>query len=294
MLENPNNKRVMCIAGPTASGKSAHAIALAKKHGGEIVNADSMQVYSDLQIVSARPSQAEMDGIPHHLFGHIDGCERYSTGTWVREIMPVIGAIRARGNVPIVVGGTGLYFRALTIGLAAVPPPSAAALKEAQGLLDSGIKRLRDRAEALDPVASARVLGDDPQRLLRIVSVAMGTDKLLSVWQEETHPLLARDEWTGTVLLPERQALYDRINARFDTMMQDGGLEEIKAVAKRGLAPDLPMMKAIGLPPLLAHLKGEISYEEALSLAKRDTRRFAKRQFTWFRGNSEGWNCAKI
>ncbi len=284
-------KPVICIAGPTASGKSAWAVRLAKKHGGEIINADSMQVYADLQILSARPTSSEMAGVPHHLFGHIDGAERYSAGHWVREVMPVIADIRARGKVPVLVGGTGLYFRALTVGLAVVPPPTPGSLAAAQDLLDAGIGTLRAEAERLDPVAAARVLGDDPQRLYRIVSVALGTEKSLSVWQAETYPLLSLDDWDGTLILPERALLYERINKRFDAMMEVGGLDEIRSVAKRALMPDLPMMKAIGLPPLLAHLRGELSLGDALMQAKRDTRRFAKRQFTWFKGQTEGWTC---
>lgn len=284
-------KPVICIAGPTASGKSAWAVRLAKKHGGEIINADSMQVYADLQILSARPTSSDMAGVPHHLFGHIDGAERYSAGHWVREVMPVIADIRARGKVPVLVGGTGLYFRALTVGLAVVPPPTPGSLAAAQDLLDAGIGTLRAEAERLDPVAAARVLGDDPQRLYRIVSVALGTEKSLSVWQAETYPLLSLDDWDGTLILPERALLYERINKRFDAMMEVGGLDEIRSVAKRALMPDLPMMKAIGLPPLLAHLRGELSLGDALMQAKRDTRRFAKRQFTWFKGQTEGWTC---
>ncbi len=284
-------KPVLCIAGPTASGKSAWAIDVAKKHDGEIINADSMQVYTDLQILSARPTEAEMENVPHHLFGHIDGEVRYSTGHWVREVMPQIEACRARGKTPVLVGGTGLYFRALTVGLAHVPPPTEDGRLAAQTLLDDDIACLRAEAERLDPIATARVLGNDPQRLFRIVSVALGTDKPLSLWQAETKPLLRPGSWTGAILLPERAALYERINKRFDMMMSMGGMDEIVRVHERGLPRDLPMMKAIGLPPLIAHLEGKLSFEEALFEAKRDTRRFAKRQFTWFRGQSEGWHC---
>lgn len=286
-------KSVICIAGPTASGKSAWAIDLAKKHDGEVINADSMQVYADLQILSARPDAEEMAGVPHHMFGHIDGAVRYSTGQWCREVMTVIDDCRARGKTPILVGGTGLYFRALTVGLAPVPVPSEEGMAAANALLEQGIDVLRAEAERLDPLAAARVLGDDPQRLLRIVSVAKGTGKALSTWQADTTPMIARDNWRGAILLPERAGLYERINARFDRMMESGGMDEIKRVAERKLSPDLPMMKAIGLPPFLRYLRGELSLEQALFEAKRDTRRFAKRQFTWFRGQSEGWACVE-
>lgn len=290
MNQVPSSKNVICIAGPTASGKSACAIDVAKARDGEIINADSMQVYADLQILSARPPEEEMGGIPHHLFGHIDGADRYSTGQWIKEVEAVISACQSRGKTPVIVGGTGLYFRALTIGLAHVPKPSEAGIEQTNVLAESGIDALRREAERLDPVAAKRVLGNDPQRLIRIVSVALGTEKPLSDWQADTKPMLGPHQWEGIVLLPERQMLYERINARYEQMAENGGLDEAKMVADRGLASDLPMMKAIGLPPLLSYLKGEISYETALFEAKRDTRRFAKRQFTWWRSHSEGWS----
>ncbi|MGJ8563447.1 MAG: tRNA (adenosine(37)-N6)-dimethylallyltransferase MiaA [Alphaproteobacteria bacterium] len=286
-------KNVICIAGPTASGKSAWAVEVAKKCEGEIINADSMQVYADLQIISARPTEDEMDGVPHHMFGHIDGSARYSTGQWCREVMGVIKECVSRDKTPILIGGTGLYFRALTVGLAPVPEPSAEGTSAAQFILDAGIEGLRAEAERVDPVAAARVLGNDPQRLLRIVSVALGTGKSLSAWQADTKPMIAAGTWKGAIILPDRAALYEKINTRFDNMMESGGIDEIKKVAARGLSPDLPMMKAIGLPPLLSYLRGELSLEDALFEAKRDTRRFAKRQFTWFRGQSEGWICVE-
>lgn len=282
---------VVCIAGPTASGKSAWAVSLAKSVNGEIINADALQVYSDLQVLSARPRADEIAEVPHHLFGHISGSVRYSTGKWLDEVVPVIMDVLARGCVPILVGGTGLYFKALTEGLAAVPMPNPGAMEAAQQLLDDeGISTLRTRAEQLDPIAAARVLGDDPQRLLRIVNVATGTDKPLSVWQQDTRPIIPNGDWRGAVLLPERKSLYDRINARYAYMIENGGLDEAKSIMAKKYEPSLPMMKAIGLTPLIAHLKGESEFETALELSKRDTRRFAKRQFTWWRKASEGWS----
>ena len=211
----PDKARILCLAGPTASGKSAWAVRLAKTYDGEIINADSMQVYADLQILSARPALDEMEGVPHHLFGHIDGSVRYSVGAWLREVMPVIDDCITRGKTPILVGGTGLYFKALTVGLAVVPEPNHDAVKAADDFLAKGIDVLRRKAEQLDPVAAARVLGDDPQRLLRIVPVGLGTGKPLSVWQSETKPAVLPSAWTGAILLPERAALYGCINQRF-------------------------------------------------------------------------------
>ncbi len=282
-------KQVLCIAGPTASGKSAWAIDIAKAVDGEIINADSMQVYQELQIISARPLVDEMGGISHHLYGHVSGRTRYSTGMWLKDAVAAALDCLARGKVPIFVGGTGLYFKALVDGLAQIPKPSDAGQAKTLALMDRGIDILRGEAEKLDPVATARILGNDPQRLMRVVSVALGTEKPISEWQKNTRPIIPKGYWRGAVLLPERQSLYDRINGRYEAMLETGGLEEAKFILSQGLDPSLPMMKAIGLPPLLAHLRGEISYEDAVFQAKRDTRRFAKRQFTWFRGQASHW-----
>ncbi len=288
-------KLIHCIAGPTASGKSAYAVKLANDIDGEIINADALQVYSHLQVLSARPNEAEMGGIPHHLFGHIHPRTRYSTGHWLRDVDPIIIDILARGKSPILVGGTGLYFKALTQGLAQIPPVPKAVLDQSQTFLDTdGIGALRVLAEKLDPVASAKVLGNDPQRLLRIVSVAKATGKPLSVWQGDTRPVLPKASWQGTVLLPERQTLYDIINERFGHMIKDGGLAEARAFRSLGLSVDLPACKAIGLRELNAYRDGEISLEEAIEQAKRQTRRFAKRQYTWLRSQMQAWKKPEI
>ncbi|MDB2437112.1 tRNA (adenosine(37)-N6)-dimethylallyltransferase MiaA [Hellea sp.] len=283
-------KPIICIAGPTASGKSSWALEIAKSVGGEIINADALQVYEDLQILSARPTPDEMDGVPHHLFGHVAGTTRYSTGEWLRDVQPVILDCLARDVVPILTGGTGLYFKALIEGIAKVPPISDAAMSQAQAILDDdGIAALRAKAEAVDSVAAARVLGNDPQRLLRIVSVHMETGQALSAWQEKTRPIIPKSFCARAVLLPERESLYARINARFEAMVDNGGLEEAKAVFEKGYDVSLPMMKAIGLQQFFPYLRGEMSLNDSVDIAKRDTRRFAKRQYTWFRGQAKDW-----
>ncbi|MBL4766195.1 MAG: tRNA (adenosine(37)-N6)-dimethylallyltransferase MiaA [Rhodobacteraceae bacterium] len=288
-------KRILCIAGPTASGKSAHAVKLAKKHDGEIINADALQVYGELHVLSARPSIDEMGDIPHHMFGHIDPSVRYSTGKWLVEADALIIEILARGKTPILVGGTGLYFKALTEGLARIPDPEPESVRAAQTILDTnGIERLRAEAEHLDPLATLKVLGHDPQRLLRIVSVALGTPNPLSVWQRNTRAILPKGTWEGAVLLPKRENLYDKINARFEDMVRNGGLEEARRIRALSLAPDLPAMKAIGLRELIAHLDGELSLDGAIELAMRETRRFAKRQYTWLRGQMQGWEQIEV
>lgn len=277
---------VVCIAGPTASGKSAFAVDLARSVGGEIVNADALQVYTDLQVLSARPLKSEQGGIPHHLFGHIPGETAYSTGQWLREAVPVILDVLARGRTPILVGGTGLYFRALLSGLADIPPVP----KDVQARLDAApVETLRTRAARVDPVAAERVLGDDPQRLSRIVGVHEATGRALSDWQARTRPVLPMRHARPCVILPPRERHYDRINRRFDLMMANGALEEAKAVLAQGFPSRSPMLKAIGLSHLLSYLDGECDLETAMGTAKRDTRRLAKRQSTWFRNQTPGW-----
>ncbi len=283
-------KPIICIAGPTASGKSAWAIEIAKKYSGEIINADAMQVYGDLQILSARPTMQEMQGIPHHLFGHVAGDVRYSTGQWLREVQPIILDCLARDVMPILAGGTGLYFKALMDGLAEVPSISEGVHKKIQHMLDErGIAYLRTEAEHIDPLATARVLGNDPQRLTRILSVYEETGRTLTDWQSNTRPIIPRQFCKCAVLLPERAGLYERINARFANMIDNGGLEEAKAVFAKGYDSVLPMMKAIGLQQLGPYIKGAANLHESIEMASRDTRRLAKRQYTWFRGQGENW-----
>jgi tRNA dimethylallyltransferase len=280
----------LLLMGPTASGKSALALALAERIGGEIVNADSMQVYRDFRVLTARPSREDEAAAPHHLYGHVDAGELYSTGRWVDEAVAAIGAICARGKTPIVVGGTGLYFKALTQGLAVMPA------------IDVGLRtRLRQRAAregapALhaelaqrDPLTAARLEPNDAPRLLRALEVLETTGQSISALQADTKPALAREQWAGLALTPAREALYADINARFETMLAAGALDEVRAFAARGLDPALPAMKAHGAPALMAHLRGELSLADAAEIAKRDTRRYAKRQFTWIAGQMRDW-----
>ena len=283
-------KPIVFIAGPTASGKSAWALELAKTFNGEIINADAMQVYEDLQILSARPTISEMQGVPHHLFGHIAGNIRYSTGQWLREVQPVILDCLAREVVPILVGGTGLYFKALLEGLAKVPAISQDVFESVETILENeGIASLREEALRIDPRATQRILGDDPQRLSRIVSVYRDTGRPLSVWQSETRPIIPKQFCQCAVLIPDRSALYERINARFENMITSGGLNEAKSVFAKNYDNSLPIMKAIGVRQLQGYFAGDTNLDDSIALASRDTRRFAKRQLTWFRGQARNW-----
>lgn len=283
-------KPVIFIAGPTASGKSAWAIKIAKKFDGEIINADALQVYKDLQILSARPTLSEMQDVPHHLFGHVSGETRYSTGQWLRDVQPIILDCLARDKYPILTGGTGLYFKALLNGLAQIPEISSEVFDDINNRLKQfGVKRLREEAEQVDPIAAQRILGDDPQRLTRIVSVYTQTGRALSDWQANTRPIIPRQFCHCAVLLPERADLYARINSRFGNMVNNGGLAEAQTVFSKNYDASLPVMKAIGVQQLQSYFYGKVSLDDAIELAKRDTRRFAKRQFTWFRGQASDW-----
>jgi len=280
------------IGGSTGSGKSALALELAREHGGEIVNADSMQVYRDLRILTARPSEEEEAEAPHHLFGCVDAAEAWSVGPWLKAARAVLAEIAARGRPAIVVGGTGLYFRALTEGLADIPPIPSEVRANAQTLFDDlGEDRFRARLGAVDPPAVRRIKPGDRQRLTRAWEVYVVTNRPISDWQAET-PAPAPADWRTLVIDPDRAALNERLALRLRKMVDDGALVEVATLAARDLSPTAPAMKALGFASLAGHLRGEISLEDALASALRDTRRYAKRQATWFRSQAQDWERA--
>jgi tRNA dimethylallyltransferase len=283
--------RIWLIAGPTASGKSALAARLAQEIGGEVVGADSMQLYRDLQVLTARPSPTELQGqAPHHLMGIADAAESWSVGRWVRAAEPLIGEIGRRGARPIVAGGTGLYFAALTEGLAEAPDVPAGLRAEAAADFERmGEAAFRERLASVDPAAAGRILPGDRQRLCRAWEVWAASGVALSDWQTQTRPVLAPGSWRGVVLDPPREALYARCDARLAAMLDQGALDEVRALMARGLAPDLPAMKAVGVRELAEHLAGRASLEDALAAAQRETRRYVKRQSTWLRHRMAGW-----
>jgi tRNA dimethylallyltransferase len=282
--------RIWLIAGPTASGKSALALRLAREIGGEIVNADSMQLYADLRLLTARPSADEEAQAPHHLFGVADAAEAWSTGRWLRAVEDVLQEIAARGRPAIVVGGTGLYFRALNEGLADIPEiPAEARAQAAADFEAMGEDAFRARLAKADPAAAERIAAGDRQRLARAWEVWAATGTSLSDWQAATGPALPRAAWRGVVLEPERQALYARCDARLAAMLEAGALDEVAALTARGLDPDLPLMKAVGLREFAAFLRGETTREAALAAAQQETRRYAKRQLTWVRRQMADW-----
>lgn len=283
-------KPALLIMGPTASGKSALALAVAERIGGEIVNADSMQVYRDFRALTARPTMEEEAQAPHHLYGHIDAAERYSTGRWLADALAAIAEIRARDRTPILVGGTGLYFKALTLGLADMPnidPDVRAALQDR--VERDGAPALHADLARLDPHTAARLEPNDAPRIIRALEVIETTGESITAFQANTKPALAPDEWRGVALTPEREALYVNINGRFETMLEQGALDEVRAFAARDLDPTLPAVKAHGAPALSAHLRGELTLAQATEIGQRDTRRYAKRQFTWIANQMPDW-----
>jgi tRNA dimethylallyltransferase len=281
---------VILIAGPTASGKSALALRLAEALGGEIVNADALQLYADLRVLTARPSAEEEARAPHHLFGTVDGAEGWSVGRWLTAALSALADIRARGRRAIVVGGTGLYFRALTQGLAEIPPVATAIRDRAGESFDRlGEEAFRQSLAAKDPAAAARIAPGDRQRLVRALSVAEATGRALSDWQARTRPPLTPDDWRAAVLEPDRATLYARCDARMEIMAQQGALEEVRALMARRLDPALPVMKAVGLRELASHLAGDRTLDEGIALAQQETRRYAKRQLTWLRNQTPDW-----
>jgi tRNA dimethylallyltransferase len=281
---NPvSEPKIVLIAGPTASGKSALALALAEKLSGVIVNADSMQVYRDLRIITARPTPEDEARVPHHLYGQVDAAENFSVGRWCTEAADVLATMQC--EAAIIVGGTGLYFNALTRGLAAVPPIPAQIRDAVRARLASdGAAALHAELARRDPAAAARLMPGDRSRVTRALEVVLATGRSIVQWHEANMPASVNAARAAKIfLMPDRDALLRRIDARFDAMMAAGALDEVRALAARHLDPNLPAMKAHGVPWLIRHLSGEIALAEAVAGGKRDTRRYTKRQATWFR-----------
>ncbi|MES5488258.1 tRNA (adenosine(37)-N6)-dimethylallyltransferase MiaA [Bradyrhizobium sp. INPA03-11B] len=277
--------KAVLIAGPTASGKSALALALAQRTGGVVINTDSMQVYRDLRIITARPTVSEEAQVPHRLYGHVDAGVNFSAGAWVTDAAKVLGEARAQGQLPIFIGGSGLYFKAMTRGLSAVPPIPPDVRDAVRARLEQhGVEALHAELATRDPVSAERLKPRDRTRIARALEVVEATGRPLPDWHRDgLPPLLPQGEFHALFLAPDREKLYARIDARFGAMLDAGAFDEVAVLAARGLDPLLPAMKAHGVPALMAHLKGEISREEAAEIGRADTRHYAKRQFTWFR-----------
>jgi tRNA dimethylallyltransferase len=285
------SRPAILIAGPTASGKSALALALAERHRGMVINADSMQVYRDLRIITARPSPEEEARAPHRLYGHVDAAENYSVGRWCLDAAAALAEAVRSDLMPILTGGTGLYFKALTQGLSAIPPIPPEVRENVRGrLARDGVGVLYADLQVRDRETAARLMPGDRARITRALEVVEATGRTIGDWHREgLRPVLDPAQCVRVFLDADRIALKRRIDARFDGMIAAGAVEEVRALDARRLDPSLPAMKAHGVPWLRRHLDGEIALAEAIEGGKRDTRRYTRRQATWFRNQLPGW-----
>lgn len=284
-MHSQDSSNAVLIAGPTASGKSALALELAQSAGGVIINADSMQVYRDLRVITARPSPEEEARVPHRLYGHVDAAVNFSAGSWVVDAAAALAEARAQNRLAIFTGGSGLYFKALTRGLSAVPPIPVEVRDSVRARLErDGVEALHAQLAQRDPASADRLKPRDRTRIARALEVVEATGRSLTDWHRDgLPPLLPQGTFRALFLEPDRDPLYARIDARFDAMLKAGALEEVAGLAARGLDPLLPAMKAHSVPALIRHLRGEITLQEAATIGRADTRHYAKRQFTWFR-----------
>ncbi len=274
---------IYLLAGPTASGKSAKALDWAKRHGGTILNADSMQLYADVPILTARPSAEETARAPHVLYGHLAPNETWSAGEWLRAARPYIAAATPASPLCIV-GGTGLYFNTLVYGLADIPEVSEDIRRQARDACDTMDEAsFREILKEHDPRAEARIKPNDRQRLSRAYEVWLQTGISLSDWQDRTQPILDEGAYDLEILHPDRDWLYARCDARLTQMLTEGALEEVQALLSKGLTPDWPIMRVLGLGECVGYLAGELPLAAALARAQQVTRNYAKRQMTWFR-----------
>ncbi|HSX75041.1 MAG TPA: tRNA (adenosine(37)-N6)-dimethylallyltransferase MiaA [Shinella sp.] len=293
MMRNLDRKRdAILITGPTASGKSALAVRLAAEHGGVVVNADSMQVYDTLDVLTARPQPQDMAGIEHRLYGHVPAGAAYSTGDWLREATAIVAELRAREALPVFVGGTGLYFRALTGGLSDMPVIPEAIRSHLRGrLAGEGAESLHQALAARDPQTAARLKPGDGQRIVRALEVLEATGRSISAFQAATGPaVIDAERAEKIVVLPDRAVLAARIDRRFSEMLASGAVAEVEALLALDLPPAMPVMKAIGVPQITAMLAGTMSAAEVVERGAAATRQYAKRQMTWFRNQlDESW-----
>ena len=289
-------RKTILIAGPTASGKSALAVALARELGGVVINADSMQVYDGLRVLTARPSDEELAQAPHALYGHVPPSHAYSVAQWLGDVGRALDEAKALGQVPIIVGGTGLYFKALLEGLSPVPPVADDVRQHWRAEMDRlGASALHAVLAERDPIMAARLSPTDPQRITRALEVLDATGRSLADWQAiKGDPVLQADSMHRLCLRPPRAWLQARCDARFDQMMAQGALDEVRALAGLELDPKVPVMGALGVRPLLRHLNGEAAIEAAVADGKSETRRYIKRQETWFNTYISSWNNVKL
>lgn len=286
------NRIAVLIAGPTASGKSAVAMKVAAEMNGVVINADAMQLYADLAILTSRPTEADERAVPHRLYGVVPGEEAWSAGRWLEAARSEMEAAWLQGMVPVVTGGTGLYFKVLEDGLSPVPPiPVAVRTAWRERLKAEGAPALHQELARLAPQEAARLVPSDSQRIVRALEVLEATGKPLSAHFAAARKtsILKGADVRRLALVPPRDELYAVCDARFATMMARGAVDEVKALLAKGLAPELPVMKAIGVKPLADFLEGRLSELDAVALAQRQTRNYAKRQMTWIRNQMADW-----
>ena len=277
---------VIMIAGPTASGKTALAIDIAHIVDGVIINGDSMQIYDDLSIITACPSEEEQAAAPHRLYNYLDGAEACSVGKWMALMRAQVDEVRRMGKVPILCGGTALYLNAAQHGISAIPDiPEQLHLQVMAEHRSLGGEAMLAHLKIIDPEIGARLSAGDSQRITRAVEVFRHTNRPLSAWQQDPPQGQLSGQFINISILPDRAELYDRINQRFALMWDGGAIEEVRALLDRNLAPNLPVMKAVGVPQIARYLKGEIDKDNAIDEGQRESRRYAKRQFTFFRNN---------
>lgn len=292
MSGDARRPKAVLIAGPTASGKSAAALALAARLGGTIINADSMQVYRELTVLTARPTPDDEAMAPHRLYGMVPAREAYSAGSWRDDAATAIAETQSEGRVPVLVGGTGLYFKVLLEGLAPVPDIPAEIREHWREQAETlGAEGLYRELALIDPAMAMRLRPSDPQRVARALEVIEATGVSLAEWHGgETSPMLSPDGVVRIVVAPEREVVYAQIDARFDRMVEAGAVEEVRALIALHLHPGLPVMRAHGVRELATHLVGAASLEQAATKAKTESRRYAKRQMTWLRRFMADWD----
>ena len=289
-MKNPlDEPDAILITGPTASGKSALAVELAKRHGGVVVNADSMQVYDTLRVLTARPSDADMQGVPHYLYGHVPAGTLYSTGEWLRDITALLSRLQKEGRLPVLVGGTGLYFKALTGGLSEMPAiPDAVRSHFRSRLIDEGPLSLHAELLIRDPAMGAALNLQDGQRIVRALEVLEASGRSIAEFQDKTGAMIVDpDRAQKIIVLPERPLLHQRINGRFDQMLRMGAEDEVRALLALNLPPEMPVMKAIGVSQIRSMFEGTMTRAEVLEKGAAATRQYAKRQMTWFRNQMD-------
>lgn len=284
-MEPASRLPVLVIAGPTASGKSALAIDVAEAFGGVVINADSMQIYRELSVLTARPDGDEMARVPHRLYGMMTAAQACSVGTWLALAKAEIESARTLGELPIVVGGTGLYLKALLEGLAEVPPIPDGVRAETRALFDElGAEEFLDRLRKLDPESAARLLPNDRQRLVRAYEVVTATGRSLPDWlRDQPAEPGVEGPFATIALLPDRQALYAATDARFARMVEEGAIDEVAVLLRLGLDGGVPALKAVGVRELAQYVRGEATLAEAVERGRKATRNYAKRQLTWLR-----------